>query len=432
MSQSVFSCDNKLDISYIPFMPASTKDQIELRIQIRSKKKGALLDALIFVDDKQIHSVKELPVERFYFYNHFDYYNEGVHTLKVLFKESDKSNFEESISTFMVNEERLPVLSGGFIMLGPPNDRVPCSAFGPDTKKMSDSDWGNYINQMNAIDIKCIIITVSVQLKSMLGENTAHYPSKLYPRSDIKAIDPIRAILRSAERNGQYVFIGLGHTYGGALPNTTDVMDELYALYGDSPAFYGWYESEEVNIRKYNPELWKRWKYLRDHAHSLSPVKPFIVSPYADGENAFTATGGVNPEFLYHLKTEGAPFDIIAPQDMVGHTIEGGRLTVKESTDMYRNLHEACKISKKHLWANCEAFDFNDDFVLVPRFNGGGMNGENGYIQQIQAVSPYSEKVTTFMLNGFFTPENFSPMLGGKPAVEQFTTYRNYLISLKK
>ena len=37
------------------------------------------------------------------------------------------------------------------------------------------------------------------------------------------------------------------------------------------------------------------------------------------------------------------------------------------------------------LWANCEAFDFNESLQLVPRFNGGGMNGENGYIQQIEA-----------------------------------------------
>lgn len=431
MGDNVFSCNSGIDIAFIPFMPATTKDNVELRIQLKTTKPGALLDAIVLVDGKEIHSVKKQPVENFYFFNNFSYYKEGAHSLCVRFRESGQDGFEETNLSFDIEKERKPLLSGGFIMLGPPNDRMPCSTFTKSTKQMSEKDWERYINEMAKLGIKCIIITVTVQLHTMDGENTAHYDSKLYPRSDISAKDPIRAILRSAEANGQHVFIGLGHTYCGALPNTTDVMDELHALYGDSPAFYGWYESEEVNMRQYNDKLWERWQTLRNHALSLSPVKPFFVSPYADGENNYDKTGSIHPEFLRRLEAGDASFDIIAPQDMVGHTIEGGRLTVKESGEMYRHLAKSCKIAQKHLWANCEAFDFNDDFQLVPRFNGGGMNGENGYIQQIEAVHPYAEKIATFMLNGFFSPKGFEPVIGGERAIEQCEYYRSYKNSLE-
>ena len=428
MSDSIFSCDSKLDITFVPFMPATAQDEVEIRVQVRSKVSDALLDAIILIDGKQIDSVTDKKVNDFYFFNRFDYYTPGEHSLTVRFKESRNKDFEETNVHFHIEEKRLPILSGGFIMFGPPNDRKACASFTPATKKMTDADWEAYIDQMAILGIKCIIITTTVQLNTMDGENTAHYPSRLYPRSDITANDPVRAVLNAAERNGQYVFIGLGHTYKGALPNTKEVMSELYSLYGDSPAFYGWYESEEVNIRGYNNEhIWDRWLDLRAHASTLSPVKPIIVSPYACGEKSCSETGGIHPEFLNRLSHYGAAFDIIAPQDMVGHTLDGGRLTVKESGDMYYHLSKACKKAKKHLWANCEAFDFDDDFTLVPRFNGGGMDGENGYIQQIQAVHPYSEKITTFMLNGFFLPYGFTPKIGGEKALTQYGEYKKYL-----
>lgn len=432
MSSSIFSCDERIDVAFIPFMPATAQDEVEIRVQIRTEVKGALLDTVILVDGVPIHSATNISVKDFYFFNCFNYYTVGNHTLNIRFKESGGEEFEETSLDFRIEEKRLPILSGGFIMLGPPNDRNACASFCAATKKMTDLDWEDYVDQMAVLGIKCIIITTTVQLNTMEGENTAHYPSRLYPRSDITANDPIRAILQAAERNGQYVFIGLGHTYRGALPNTKEVMDEIYSLYGDSPAFYGWYESEEVNIRQSKHGIWDRWRDLRKHALSLAPVKPFIVSPYADGENLYAQTGGVHPEFLKRLASGDAEFDIIAPQDMVGHTVEGGRLSVAESAEMYKHLAEACNAAKKHLWANCEAFDFDESFMLVPRFNGGGMSGENGYIQQIKAVYPYSEKVTTFMLNGFFSPKGFSPILGGPRAVEQCEGYRAYMLSVKK
>jgi hypothetical protein len=59
------------------------------------------------------------------------------------------------------------------------------------------------------------------------------------------------------------------------------------------------------------------------------------------------------------------------------------------------------------------------------------MDGENGYIQQIQAACPHVEKVITFMFNGFFTPTDFLPHIGGDTAVKQYEDYLAYYNQVK-
>ena len=89
-----------------------------------------------------------------------------------------------------------------------------------------------------------------------------------------------------------------------------------------------------------------------------------------------------------------------------------------------------CDLLNKHLWANCEAFNFKDG-VLLPRYKTGGMDGECGFIQQIQTVAPYVEKIMNFAYTGFFTPDNFKPALGGPLAVKQFEEYLQYYTTVK-
>ena len=422
---AAFEFDSEQDIAFIPFMPATTEDNVELRIQLRRIGSNESLNLIVSVDEEKIIEVQDHKCGTFAFFKHTRKYTAGKHVLTVKYKGSHESAYTIEKITFSIDEKRLPLLQGGFVMLGPPNDRIPCSAFCADTKKMTDTDWSNYIDELYKIGIKCVIIKCVIQLDYMNGKPTAHYESAFYPRSDITAKDPIKAILAAAEKNGQHVFMGLGHTFRGHLPDTTGIMAELFEKYGDSPAFYGWYGSEEVNMSTDNDKAWEQWDEISAQIKKLAPVKPFIISPFAN----ITLQGNtdvLHPKFLEKLGKGYGKFDIIAPQDMVGHTIAGGRLTVKRSGNMFRLLEEQCKKSGKHLWANCEAFDFDDHDILVPRFNGGGFDGENGYIQQLQACFPYVEKITTFMFNGFFAPPKFIPLIGGKRAVEQYQKYSNY------
>ena len=155
MSDKTFSCNCKTDVSFIPFMPAAVKDKVELRVQIRALKGNALLDAEISVDGNAIHRISSASVKGFYYYSDRRYYTAGAHTLCIRFRESNTENWEERTLNFTIEKERFPVLSGGFVMLGPPNDRIPCNAFIKDTKAMSEDDWERYVDEMAALGIKC-------------------------------------------------------------------------------------------------------------------------------------------------------------------------------------------------------------------------------------------------------------------------------------
>ena len=68
MSSSVFSCDERIDVAFIPFMPATAQDKVEIRVQIRTEVKDALLDTDILVDGVPIHSAANVSVKDFYFF----------------------------------------------------------------------------------------------------------------------------------------------------------------------------------------------------------------------------------------------------------------------------------------------------------------------------------------------------------------------------
>ena len=73
MKTSIFSCDSALDIAFIPFMPASTEDKVEVRVQIRAHQKGARLDAVIAVDGIEIDRVDGKQIEDYYFFTNWQY-----------------------------------------------------------------------------------------------------------------------------------------------------------------------------------------------------------------------------------------------------------------------------------------------------------------------------------------------------------------------
>lgn len=337
-----------------------------------------------------------------------------------------------------VMKERSAKLDGGFVMLGPPNDRKPCDTFRDELKKFTDDDWKNYISALHSIGQDCFIINVAHQYLTLENkELVSHYPSKLMDKSDIAAVDPIDAILSEAEKNSQKVFIGVGNQFGhkGTLPE----MTELYERYKHFKSFYGWYFATELRMDfadETRLAKWQLYNYLYEHAKTLSPVKPILISPM-----------GMPCEGFAEYFEKVTFCDIIMPQDWVGQCA----FHISDSEEMHRRLAEICSKTGKHLWANCESFNFTDtpdgkwenwgctfkEFrwdaprVLVPRFRGGGMIGEQGFDKQLEAVCPYVEKIMTFMFTGFFCPPNFTPRCGGDTAVKQFETYADYVKTLE-
>ena len=426
-----FRMDADLDVCLLPYSPVTEKDTLEIRAQVFNEGHTGETEICFYLDHCLLKKRKVTVESNSYGFAHTYVEMKGLsgsHTVTVCQGDTEINLPLE------VQPHTKPILDGGFVMLGPPNDRKPCDTCREDLKAMTDENWQDYVTKFHTLGQSCIIIMVSHQYLTLEHrEMVAHYPSDLYPKSDIKAVDPIGAILTAAEKNGQKVFIGVGNQFGHK--GTTEEMTELYDRYRHFRSFYGWYFATELRMDVRLPEHldhWNHYNYLREHAKKLCPVKPILISPMGMPSEEFAA---------YFRQVELC--DILMPQDWVGQCA----FHIEDSEEMHRRLEPICKATGKHLWANCEGFNFTDtpdgkwenwgctfkDFswdaprVLVPRFRGGGMVGEQGFDRQIKAAEPYVEKIMTFMLSGFFCPPDFTPVPGGQAAIDQYNAYLDYM-----
>lgn len=405
-----FKIDATYDILLLPYSPVYENDPLEVRCQVYNEGDDGEVVLTFCLDGTVTYSETVFVKKNCYGFAKWvaDMRGKaGKHTVSVN---------GESVS-FEVTAERKTALDGGFVMLGPPNDRIFCRTFSGDIKCMTDNDWKRYVDELAKIGQNCLIIMAAYQFLNMKDRDVhAHFDSELYPKSDIAATDPIAAILTEAEKYEIHVFIGIGNPYGWM--GTTDCFREIYARYGSYTAFYGWYMGYEFDMQNLKTDRAKESEKLVTAARKLCPVKPILTSPHGTPSDEFV-------EYITHHDV----FDIMMPQDCVGQE----RLTLNGSRKSYAILFDACQKVHKHLWANCEAFNFalvkidgKMQKALVPRYKGGGMDGEEGFIQQMEVVRPLSEKIMTFMFSGFFCPPDFTPMMGGQAAVKQFEDYVKY------
>lgn len=433
-----FKIDVNYDVRLIPFNPVNENDELEIRAQVLNEGVAGKVTVSFYMDAHLLGS-EELYIENeaYGFAHHFVLLTgkAGEHTITI-----ELSSEEGEIANKLVNvpltvvKESKATLNGGFVMLGPPNDRKPCDTYRNELKSFTDDDWRRYVTEMYKINQQCIIIMVTHQYLTLESKKlVAHYPSQLYPKSDITAHDPIAAILDEAEKNGQHVFIGVGNQFGHK--GTYEEMAELFNRYRNYKSFYGWYFATELRMDHTQEEklqTWQLYNYLCEYARKLSPVYPILISPM----------GMPSKEFQKFFE-EVYFCDILMPQDWVGQCA----FHIEDSEEMHKRLFETCRRVHKHLWANCEGFNFTDtpdgkwenwgctfkEFswdaprVLVPRFRGGGMIGEQGFDKQMKAARPYVEKIMTFMLAGFFLPPNFKPACGGPEAEKQYEDYLKYV-----
>jgi len=434
----IFSISADYDVCLIPYSPVTEQDELEIRAQIFNSGDDGEVIVRFYLDGILLDSCT-LSVEShtYGFARTFVSMSGqgGSHIVRVeLAAEHGEIEQGEAILPLEVKKSLQPILDGGFVMLGPPNDRKPCDPYRDELKRFTDADWENYVTEMHKLGQSCIIIMVSRQYLTLESRKlVAHYPSKQIEKSDITADDPIKAILTAAARNGQKVFIGVGNQFGHK--GTPEEMTELYERYKHFTSFYGWYFAAELwmdNTHEADFSAWGLYNYLWEHARTLAPVKPILISPMGMPCDAFA-----------ELFEKVHFCDIIMPQDWVGQCA----FHIEDSEEMHRRLAGICRKAHKHLWANCESFNFTDtpdgkwenwgctykDFpwdaprVLVPRFRGGGMIGKQGFDKQIKAALPYVEKIQTFMLSGFFCPPDFTPRCGGEAAVKQYEDYVRYM-----
>lgn len=413
-----FRLDAAYDIALLPYSPVLERDTLEIRCQVFNEGPDGETQLVFRLDGETVGTETLFIKSGTYGFARCRVSMQGkagTHTVSV----------NDATLPLEVKPDAAAVLDGGFVMLGPPNDRK-ALPFTPDLKSFTDADWKAYVRAMAAAGMRTLVVMSTHQYINYQDENRAlhaHFDSVRFPKTDITAQDPIAAILEEAAARDVKVFLGIGCAYGNR--GSVEEVDEVYERYGKYSAFYGWYQAKECNMQHFDIEEWGFLEVLAKRMRSHAPVKPILNSPYEMP----------GPEIVEYIRRIDF-CDILMPQDWVGQK----RLNLAQSGEMLRILKPTYEAVGKHLWANCEAFNFTEvenvnaetgTNFMVPRFRDGGMDGEEGFIQQIETVRPYVEKILCFMLTGLFLPQGFTPPAGGPLAEKQFREYTEYVQRVK-
>ena len=282
--------------------------------------------------------------------------------------------------------------------------------------------WRVKMEELHEIGVDWVVLV------AVANEGRAIYPSSIMERGyDQSRKSPIDAVMDAADSLGMHVFMSCGHARN-QLDNLSDpfvvrrqreMIEELSSIYGERPAFYGWYLPVEGCMIPWLPDAGiKGVNEVAASARELTPGVKIMISPYGIFNGDFS-----NPKFaeqIYKLDV-----DIIAYQDEIGCVREDYPMReMKEHFRMLADIHAKCGIE---LWANIESFTWdrrpNNWFsTLIPAAFGR-------YLSQLVGVSQAGvTRVISFAVAGIFDkPGSAYPL--GQPvySAKAWENYRAWL-----
>ena len=282
--------------------------------------------------------------------------------------------------------------------------------------------WAAKVAEMKKMGMEYLVFM------SVANEQKAYYPSGLMNRHYPEwRKSPVDAIMDAAAEHGMKVFMSTGWAKDQD-DNLRDpkikgrqiqMMEELAGIYGDHPAFYGWYLPVEDCL---GPVLTdyavEAVNALTDRARELTPAAKILISPY----------GIFNSDFddpRYEQQLSRLKVDIIAYQDEVGCVRERYPLTrLRENWKKLRAIHDKTGVA---MWANCESFAWekgtNDrSSALVPAPFSRFLS------QQVAASAGGAEKIISFVFCGLVEDPS-SPYQLGQPhwSADFYEDYMDWL-----
>lgn len=227
--------------------------------------------------------------------------------------------------------------------------------------------------------------------------------------------DVLEKCLKSAQKHGIRVFVGLNYSGGWWRPDNTyewlrsqmemgnRVADEVLSRYKKkyAEALYGWYwvwevsnllpgtlEQEKTLINAMNINL--------DHLHTVAPSMPFLFSPFVnykvgkDKNETAAMWKRILPE-VHFLRG-----DVFCPQDCVG----AGGLELGMQEEWMLALSEAAKtVDGLEFWINVETFDQKYwSSATLPRL-----------VEQIRSASHVASNIVCFSYCSYNSPTTVAP-----------------------
>lgn len=251
----------------------------------------------------------------------------------------------------------------------------------------------------------------------------AFYDTPLLPKLPLACADPIGALLTAGDQYGVKFF--LSSDWFGAwdhraltdralLAKRFQMMAEITARYGRHRSFHGWYWPNEAHLSPYfTPEFITHVNECSAEARRLTPRAKILTAPY--GTNR-----AVNDEkFVQQL--EQLDVDIIAYQDEVGCL----RMDAAKSAAAFARLRQAHdRVPQRQLWADVEVFAWEgppnqQTSPLIPATF-------ERVRQQLEAVSPYADKVLIYQYQGLMNKPDSRAFAGHPESGKLYSDYRQW------
>lgn len=272
-------------------------------------------------------------------------------------------------------------------------------------EKFTAEQWDAKIKEIADAGLRYLsLLDIAIYDKSF-------YPSALLPQHQLGCDDPLEVVLSAADKYGIRFFISngfFGDWYQSvALMQDKEVhklrvkaMNEVAEKYGHHKSFYGWYYPNETGIDGcYSPIFIDYVNTCSAEAARLTPKAKTLIGPYG--------TRQIKADDKFVRQLEELDVDFIAYQDEIG--VE--KTKVEESAAFFDQLYNAHKkAAKAKLWADVEVFRFEGQVyksALLPAT-------PERVIKQLEAVSPYVEKILIYQYGGLINKPD-SKVFAGHP-----------------
>jgi hypothetical protein len=281
----------------------------------------------------------------------------------------------------------------------------------PTLEKFTAEQWEAKVKELADAGLRDLVLV------NVAGHGKTYYPSVLMPQHTLGCEDPLEVVLSAADRFGVRFFVSNGFfgdwTQAGLLMKDPEVhklrvkaMAEVVERYGRHPSFYGWYYPNEIGIQGHYTDFFIDYvNACSGDAHRLTPKAKILIAPYG--------TRNVIADDAFVRQLERLDVDFIAYQDEVG--VE--KTKVEESAAFYERLHALHqKAARSRLWADVEVFRFSGTVyksALLPA-------PAERVIRQLEAVSPFVEKILIFEYPGLINSPASPAFAGSEGSVELY------------
>jgi hypothetical protein len=287
-------------------------------------------------------------------------------------------------------------------------------------EKFTAAQWDAKVKEIADAGLRyLVLLDIAIYGKSF-------YPSALLPQHHLGCSDPLETVLSAADKYGIRFFISNGFfgdwTKSRFLIKDKEVhklrvkaMNEVAEKYAHHKSFYGWYYPNETGISgHYDDDFINYVNASSAEAAILTPKAKTLIAPYG------TKNVIVDDKYVYQLELLNV--DFIAYQDEIGVQ----KTQVEESTGYFERLHKVHqKAAKARLWADVEVFRFEGkvyNSALLPA-------SPERVIQQLEAVSPYVDKILIYQYTGMVNKPGSTVFAGHPDSVRLYEQLlkHNYL-----